>query len=133
MTLKNVGQGHLHLINSSSYPNVLSKLIWLTLISPLFSVLEMSAFYICCIKYIQVHFRRYLNGGKQREQSDLGPYCLQYRLPMNIREEQAENVMTSEKRVKIYQQVLELPHQYHSRRKWNTDQKQYEPLIRCNH
>ena len=55
VTLKNVGQGHLHLINPSSYPNVLSRLIWLTLISPLFFVLEMSAF--TSAAYIQVHFR----------------------------------------------------------------------------
>ena len=36
VTFKDVGQGHLHQVNSSSYPNVLSRLIWLTFISPLF-------------------------------------------------------------------------------------------------
>ena len=50
----------------------------------------LSAFYVCSI-YIQVHFRldfiieaNTMNPDQLWEQSDLGPYCLQYRLPKNI-------------------------------------------------
>ena len=60
----------------------------------IFFVMKMSsAFYLCCISYIQVHFRldfimetNIMNPDQTApmEQSDLSSYCLQYRLPKKI-------------------------------------------------
>ena len=56
-------------------------------------VLDMTAYYICCI-YLDALQTTVVNGIKHygllirllpKEQSDLGPYCLQYRLLKNIR------------------------------------------------
>ena len=63
----------------------------LTLILQYFFVLKMSAFYICCI-YSNALQTKFENGIKHyeprpkgvfvllKEQSDLGPYCLQFKL-----------------------------------------------------
>ena len=68
-----------------------------------FKRLKMSAFYVCCT-YSSALQTRFYHGSKQyepssdcfqREQSDLGPYCLQCRLPKNIsRREQTTKVVT---------------------------------------
>ena len=67
----------------------------------IFFVLKLlSAFYVCCIilQSSALHTRFY-RGSKHYEpweQSDPGPYCLQYRLPMR---EQSTNFVTGRKRV----------------------------------
>ena len=134
VTLKNVSQGHLHLINSSTYPNVLSRLIWLTLISPLFSVLEMlSAFYICCIKYIQVHFRRDIlmeaNKGSSLIWVHIVCNIVYLRISTDVRSRQQKSWLER----KGLTSISWFLGQCHSRRKLDPDQKQYEPLKRYNH
>ena len=62
-------------------------------------------FFFTSVAYINVYFRLdcFMEANNMKpdqtapkEQSDLGPYCLQYRLPGNIsrREEQTTNVVT---------------------------------------
>ena len=60
----------------------------------------LSAFYVRCINSSSFQ-TRFIMEGKPYEQSDLGPYGLQYRLPKNIgrREEQTTKVVTCRKRV----------------------------------
>ena len=42
-----------------------------------------------------------------REQSDLGPYCLQYRLPKELKQrQQTIKIVTGEKRVKVYSSII---------------------------
>ena len=72
-------------------------LSYFTLIGHYLFVLKMlSAFYICCI--YKCTLDKIFYGSKQyepwpREQPDVGPYCLQYRLPKNINRQ--EEQMTS--------------------------------------
>ena len=44
------------------------------------------------VTYIQVHFRQdfFMEANMNPEQSDLGPYCLQYRLPKNMRRQEKQ-------------------------------------------
>ena len=50
-------------------------------------------FYVCSDTYIQVHFRldysMEANTMNPWEQSDLGPYCLQYRVPKKINRQES--------------------------------------------
>ena len=68
------------------------------------------AVYVCCIysNALQSNFFMEENNinpdqTAPKEQSDLGPYCLQYRLPKNIsrRLEQKTKVMTGRKSIKV--------------------------------
>ena len=71
----------------------------------------LSAFYICCIysSALQTSFFMEANTKNPDQTAPLGPYCLQYSLPKNIKQmrEQMTKVVTGGKRVNRYQVYIQ--------------------------
>ena len=88
----------------TDYAALIVLIASLTLSPPISFVLKISsAFYVCCIYSSSLQTRFYHEGkyyGPRSdcflEQSDLGPWCLQHRLPKNLsrRDEQPTKIVT---------------------------------------